>query len=374
MVRPTLGDVVAHTLSRADARRIAVRAQLLTADRPTDVHDTVRRLSLLQLNPTAPIAPSADLVLWSRIGSSYDPAELSKALDEQTILDYRMTLRVAEDLALYRAEMADWPGSGPDVRAWKLANRQWVDDNEACRQDILELLRTDGPLTASELPDTCVRPWQSSGWNNNRNITMMLDQLVLMGDVAAAGGTGKDRLWDLAERVYPAGPVIPLEEARRLRDERRLGALGIARARGPACPVEPLDVGAAGEAAVVEGVRGEWRVDPSLLDAPFEGRAALLSPFDRLLHDRKRMTEIFEFEYALEMFKPAAVRRWGYYALPVLVGDRLVGKLDADVRGGTLQVHALYLDVPLSPAEKDKIDQEIADLARWLEVELDYTC
>ena len=199
---------------------------------------------------------------------------------------------------------------------------------------------------------------------------MMLDQLVLMGDVAAAGGTGKDRLWDLAERVYPAGPVIPLEEARRLRDERRLGALGIARARGPACPVEPLDVGTAGEAAVVEGVRGEWRVDPSLLDAPFEGRAALLSPFDRLLHDRKRMTEIFEFEYALEMFKPAAVRRWGYYALPVLVGDRLVGKLDADARGGALQVHALHLDVPLSPSEKDAVDQEIEDLARWLELEL----
>ncbi|WP_028045217.1 DNA glycosylase AlkZ-like family protein [Cellulomonas sp. URHE0023] len=361
-----------HRLSRTDARRVAVRAQLLTADRPTDVHETVRRLSLLQLNPTAPIAPSADLVLWSRIGSSYDPAELREALDQQTILDYRMTLRVAEDMALYRAEMAQWPGTGDAVPGWARANRQWVEDNEACRQDILALLRTDGPLTASELPDTCVRPWRSSGWNNNRNITMMLDQLVLMGDVAAAGGTGKDRLWDLAERVYPPGPEIPLGEARRLRDERRLGALGIARSRGPACPVEPLDVGTAGEATVVEGVRGEWRVDPALLDAPrFEGRAALLSPFDRLLHDRKRMAEIFEFEYALEMFKPAAARRWGYYALPVLVGDRLVGKLDADARAGALRVNALHLDVPLSSSERDAIDHEIADLARWLGLGLD---
>jgi len=359
-----------HQLSRTDARRVALRAQLLTAQRPTDVHECVHALTFLQLNPTAAVAPSADLVLWSRIGSSYDPGELREALDRQTILDYRMTLRVAEDMALYRAEMADFPGTGDDVPLWKRANRQWVADNEACRQDILELLRSDGPLPASELPDTCVRPWRSSGWNNNRNLTMMLDQLVLMGDVAAAGGTGRDRLWDLAERVYPPGPVVPLEEARRLRNERRLASLGIARSRGPACPIEPLDVGTAGEPAVVEGVRGEWRVDPALLDVPFEGRAALLSPMDRLLHDRKRMTEIFEFEYVLEMFKPAAARRWGYFALPVLVGDRLVGKLDATTKVDVLQVHALHVDVPLSATERAAVDEQIEDLARWLDVDV----
>ena len=359
-----------HQLSRADARRVALRAQLLTAQRPTDVHETVRDLTFLQLNPTAAVAPSADLVLWSRIGSAYDPTELREALDQQTILDFRMTLRVAQDMALYRAEMAAWPG--PDATGWKLANRQWVADNERCRQDILELLRTDGPLTASELPDTCVRPWRSSGWNNNRNVTMMLDQLVQMGDVAAAGGTGKDRLWDLAERVYPEGPVIGLDEAFALRNQRRLASLGIARSKGPACPIEPLDVGDAGEAAVVDGVRGEWRVDPALLDLPFEGRAALLSPMDRLLHDRKRMTEIFEFEYVLEMFKPAAARRWGYYALPVLVGDRLVGKLDATAGRDVLQVHALHLDEALAPAAAEAVDAEIEDLARWLELELAY--
>ena len=99
----------------------------------------------------------------------------------------------------------------------------------------------------------------------------------------------------------------------------------------------------------MDGVRGEWRVDPSLLDLPFEGRAALLSPMDRLLHDRKRMTEIFEFDYVLEMFKPVAARRWGYYALPVLVGDRLVGKLDATAGREVLQVHALHLDDPCPP-------------------------
>ena len=143
---------------------------------------------------------------------------------------------------------------------------------------------------------------------------------------AAQGG---DRLWDLAARVYPDDPLILAAEALRIRDQRRLRALCIARGRGPECPVEPADVGQADEPAVVEGVKGTWRVDPAQLAQPFWGRAALLSPFDRLVHDRKRILELFEFDYQLEMHKPAASRRWGYYALPVLYGGRLVGKLDA---------------------------------------------
>jgi uncharacterized protein YcaQ len=201
---------------------------------------------------------------------------------------------------------------------------------------------------------------------------MMLDLLVQRGEVAVAGRDGRDRLWDLASRVYPDDPLIPADEARRLRDERRLGALGIARSRGPACPVEPLDVREAGEPAVVEGIRGQWRVDPTLLGQPFAGRAALLSPFDRLLHDRKRMSEVFEFDYILEMYKPAAHRLWGYYALPILYGDRLVGKLDAraDRDAGVLRVTAVHQDVPFSKTMTGAVDREIKDLARWLELDL----
>ncbi len=120
------------------------------------------------------------------------------------------------------------------------------------------------------------------------------------------------------------------------RDELRLSALGIARARGPEWPVEPGDVREAGEPAVVAGVKGTWRVDPSLAGQPFTGRAALLSPLDRLVYDRKRMTELFEFDYQLEMYKPAAKRHWRYYALPIVYADRLIGKLDvtADRKAG----------------------------------------
>jgi hypothetical protein len=160
-------------------------------------------------------------------------------------------------------------------------------------------------------------------------------------------------------------------DARRVRGERRLHALGIARARGPECPVEPLDVGEVGEPAEVEGVRGEWRVDPAYLGQPFRGRTALLSPFDRLVHDRRRMEELFEFDYALEMYKPAAKRRWGYFAVPVLHGDRLVGKVDAtaDRKAGVLRVDAVHEDAPFPPATAAAVRREIEDLARWLDLE-----
>ncbi len=362
-----------HELSRADARRIAVRAQILDSSRPAGLLDAVRRLTLLQIDPVAAVAPSADLVAWSRLGSSYAPAHLDAALDSRALLELLAIIRPAEDLALYRADMARWDrAERGELTGWRAFSRDWVRANDACRRDILHRLRTDGPLSSRDLPDTCRVPWKSTGWTNNRNVTRLLDFMVLRGEVAVAGRRGNDRLWDLAERVYPDDLVVPADEALRTRNERRLRALGIARARGPEYPVEPAIVGQAGEPAVVEGVKGTWRVDPAQLGQPFSGRAALLSPFDRLVHDRKRTTELFGFDYQLEMYKPAASRRWGYYALPVLYGDALVGKLDAtaDRPAGVLRVHAIHQDIPFTPAMTEGIGREIEDLARWLALDL----
>ena len=366
-----------HRLSREQARRIAVRAQLLDAERPTDLLDVVRRLTLVQHDPIAAVAPSADLVLWSRLGSSYAPAQLRDLLDEQQLIDHHGLLRPSEDMALFRAEMAQWPGSG-ELRPWQVEQAEWVSANDSCRRDILELLRADGPLPTSALPDTCQVRWPSSGWNNNKNVPMLLMLMVERGEVAAAGRAGREKLWDLAERIYPDDPDDPTpdaEEAQRLRDARRLRALGIARAKSAKMPGEPNFVGAAGEPAEVDGVKGQWRVDPEQLRAleqPFEGRAALLSPLDRLVYDRKRAAELFEYEYQLEMYKPAASRRWGYYALPILCGDRLVGKLDAsaDRSEGVLVVHAVHEDAPFSGEVADAVLGEVEDLARWLGLDL----
>ncbi|MFX0592249.1 DNA glycosylase AlkZ-like family protein [Melissospora conviva] len=239
-----------HRLSIREARRIAVRAQLLDGARPGGLVEMVRHLTLLQIDPTAAVAPTADLVCWSRLG--------------------------------------------------------------------------------------------------------------------------RDRLWDLAERIYPDEPMVPPVEALRRRDQRRLRALGIARARTTKVPIEPYDVGEAGEPAVVEGVPGPWRVDPAQLGQPFNGRSALLSPFDRLVHDRRRALELFDFDYGLEMYKPATRRRWGYYALPILHGDRLVGNLDAkaDRKAGVLRVNAVHEDEPFGADVTAAVDGEIAALADWLQLEL----
>jgi uncharacterized protein YcaQ len=166
--------------------------------------------------------------------------------------------------------------------------------------------------------------------------------------------------------------MVPADEAERIRNDLRLRSLGIVRGKGPECPGEPLDVGDAGEPAVVEGVRGVWRVDPELLGQPFEGRTALLSPLDRLVYDRKRMVELFEFDYQLEMYKPVAKRRWGYWALPILHGDRFVGKVDAtaDRKAGVLRVDAVHQDEPFSKAVSSAVDHEIEDLSSWLELDL----
>jgi len=363
-----------HELSLADARRIAVRAQLLDQARPDGLLDMVRRLTLLQVDPVSAIAPNADLVSWSRLGPAYDPADLTDALSVRTLIELRAFIRPAEDLALYRADMAAWDSASPgEIPGWRASQRDWVRANDACRRDILKRLEASGPLPSRELPDTCAVPWQSSGWTNNRNVTQLLEHMILRGEVAVVGRRSGDRLWDLAQRVYPDDPVIPAGEARRIRNERRLAALGIARSRGPECPVEPADVAMAGEPAVVEGVKGSWRVDPAQLGQPFTGRAALLSPFDRLIHDRKRMAELFQFDYQLEMYKPAAKRRWGYFALPVLHGDQLVGKLDAtaDRKAGILRVNALHQDFPWTPQMTEAINAEITDLAKWLKMDLD---
>ena len=313
-------------------------------------------------------------MLWTRLGPAYHLADLRTALADRRIIELSAFLYPAEDMALHRAQMAAWPGGlgGPAPRHAR--QRDWVAANDRARRDILARLRDNGPLTSRDLPDTCELPWQSTGWTNDKNVTKLLDFMAARGEVAVAGRKGRDRLWDLADRVYPADPVVPLEVAVRERDRRLLGSLGLSRATGQESMFTSGGPDAPGEPATVEGVRGTWRVDPALLDgsASFEGRAALLSPFDRLVYLRTRALELFGFDYQLEMYKPAAKRRWGYYALPILYGDELVGKLDAtaDRTSGVFGVSAVHQDVEFTAEMSAAVDAEIAALAAWLNLDL----
>lgn len=338
-------------LEREQARRIAVRAQLLDARRTRSVAEVVDELTLLQVDPTAAVAPSVDLVLWSRLGDGYEHSDLTFALEtERSLAELSSFVRTMDDIGPLLAVAPH--DLHPTIHDWLAANQRF-------RGDVLALLAAEGPRTAAEIPDTCEVPWASSGWNNDKNVNRLLEVLTLTGDVAITGRRGKLRVYDLPERVYPGDLDVPAyDDARAALDRRELAALGLARS-GP------------GEEVTVEGCDGSWRVDPDALaavDTPFAGRCAFLSPFDRLVHDRDRALDLFDFEYVLEMYKPAASRRWGYFALPVLHGDRLVGKLDAkaDRKAGALRVNALHEDGPWEPEVGDAVEAELTALADWL--------
>ncbi|MFC6706973.1 DNA glycosylase AlkZ-like family protein [Flexivirga alba] len=363
-----------HRLTRADARRIAVRARLLASPRPAELLEVVRGLGSVQVDLTSAVAPSPELVCWSRLGTAYELGGLDDLFDARDVVELRGRVMAADDIRLYRAELADW-GQHPR-HEWQEFAAEWVQANDLCRRDILDRLAEEAPLPAAAFEDTCEVAWRSSGWTNNQNVVRLIDFMESRGEVAVAGrGIRGERLWDLAGRVYPETDTVPLEEALVQRSRRALRALGLMRPRiYDLAGIARKEVEPPGEPAVIEGVRGKWRVDPEQLDTSFRGRTAVLSPLDQLIFDRKRMGEIFEFDYQLEMYKPKSKRRWGYYALPILHGDRLVGKVDAaaDRDRGRLVVHAIHEDEEFTASLRASVRREIDSLATCLGLQAEH--
>lgn len=356
-----------HRLTLEQARRIIVRAQLLDADRPGDVVEVAEQLGAIKIDPTATIAPCEHTVLWSRIGWSYETGQLKKAVEADRLLfEFDGAFRPTSLLPLMRPAMRRWPE--------RETTRQWIDANARFRADILARLRAEGPLQASEIPDTAQVQRAPDGWSGSNQVPIMLDFLLRQGEVAVARREGRRRVWDLAERVYPQDlPEYTDDEAARLLEERHLQAAGIAKSHWYWSGVGKTT----GEAATIEGSAAKYRVDPEALaaldgDDP-GGRVAFLNPYDGMLFARRRLTDIFGFTYVLEQFKPKAQRVYGYFAHPILLGDRFVGMLDAEVdrTREVLRVNAIHEFSPLEPEEHEMIRVELADLGEWLGMPLE---
>ncbi len=317
------------------ARRIAVRAQALDGS-PTDVLDVVRRLGFLQMDPISTIAPPQHLVLYSRLGR-FDAAELDRLIwEERKLFEWDAFIWPLEDLPLVRARMRR---RRTTANAWV---RDFLQANARFRRYVLRELERNGPLLSRELRADLLPEAEPHRWWGTRQVRLMLELLQARGEIAVAGRAGKQRLWDLADRVYPETETIPWREAEQLITEKRRRSLGVWLERG------------------------RLRADPAISDEPVPNRVIFLSPFDRLVHDRDRAEALFGFRYRLEMYVPKAKRQYGYYVLPILRGDRIVGRIDVErdtTPNGGLRVNGVWWENGAKPVALAQALKRLASFA-----------
>ena len=293
----------------------------------------------LQIDPIAVVARPQHLVLWSRLGP-FDPAELDRLVwEERKLVEWNAFLWPLETLPLLRALMRS-RSRRLAKSAWERRNREFLDGRTGFRRYALRELRERGPLLSRELEHPESDHTGDQRWWGARRVTQFLEVMHIYGEVAVAGRRGVQRVWDLAERVYPETEQVPPREAERLLAEQEFRALG------------------------VRLERGDWRAHPEAADGPVPDRVTLLSPFDRLIHNRARAEALFGFRYRLEMYVPPAKREYGYYVLPILRGGRLVGRVEPrfDRKTRVLSVLGAWGDT-------SRLDEALAELAEFLGAE-----
>jgi len=375
-----------RTISLRDARRAAVRGQLLAAPRPGSILDVVRGLGMVQLDPTSVVARTDHLVLFSRLGTRFRVAELERLLwQERQLFEYWVHIVPTEDLPIHRVSMRRYPlgGSyGGSVR--RRYEAEWLRANAAFRRYVLRELRTRGPLRARDLDDRTAVRWGTGGWNDDRprHVAMLLDLLWSKGEVMIVGRDGQQRLWDVAERSLPEMPPLSAAEVADRVVERQLRAHGVAapsrigwlfdgQVPGREAAMRRMLRSGVALPVRIDGLSGEWLADAELLDAPFRGRTVVLSPFDDLISDRDRTQALFDFEFRLDIYVPKDKRRWGYFVLPILDGDRFIGRIDPrfDRRSRELHLHAVHAEPGATAEGGVRAAKAVRELASWLGAE-----
>jgi uncharacterized protein len=306
---------------------MAVRSQLLDGS-ADGVLATVRRLGFLQIDPISTVAPPQRLVLWSRLGP-YDSTELDRLLwEERKLFEWGAFIWPIEDFPLIRARMRRRRGKAK----YEQRGTEFLQKNARFKRHLLRELEERGPLLSREIEADLMVSRDPHDWWGSRKVGLMLELLEGRGVVAIVGRRGKQRLWDLAERWHPEAESIPWPEAKQLLEEKRFRSLG------------------------VKYEKGRWLVHPDAEDGPVPKRVTFLSPFDRLIHNRDRAEALWDFHYRLEMYVPKLKREYGYYVLPILRGDRLIGRIDPvlDRKTGVLKVNSVHWEAGVKPVSLQK--------------------
>ncbi|KQZ24375.1 winged helix-turn-helix domain-containing protein [Microbacterium sp. Root553] len=376
------------SLSAAQARRIALGAQGFSRARPTTVsaahlHRTMSRLGVLQIDSVNVFARSHYMPMFSRLGA-YDPAVFDRVFHSRTThyveyLAHEATFIPIEDWPLWRFRMESFRERWAAPDSWTSTNARtldWVRDE----------LRARGPLRPADLRDDV--PRERGGWWDWDDVKLALEHLWRTGDVAISGRKGFERRYALAEQVIPDAlrdQHVTRDDAIRELTRRAARHSGVAtqsdladyhRIRDRAAVARSIaDLVDTGELLPVT-VRGwerggrplqAWRHRDASLPRAIDA-AALLTPFDPVVWFRDRALRAFELDYRIEIYVPADRRRYGYYSLPVLVGDRIVARVDlkADRATSTLQVQSAWWEPQARPHDDaDRIAAELRLAASW---------
>ncbi len=366
-------------ISRRRARQLAVLGQRLDARRPRSVEDVLGALGEIQMDPTSVVARTEHLVLFSRLGPGFRVSQLEHRMwTDRTMFEYWAHIVPMTDLPLHRISMRRYPHGD-----WKRHRyvRDWLAANEAFVRYALRELRLHGPLRTRDFENRAAEGWETGGWNDEgQNAAMLLDILWSQGKVTIVGRDGQQRLWDLASRWFPpvrarprASMAADLVErqvrARAITRLDRLGSLFDGAMPGREAAIERLQRTGVLVPVRVESYPGRWYTHRDLLDTSFRGRTVALSPFDDLISDRTRTERLFDMYYRIEIYVPKA-KRWGYFVLPVLHDDRLVGRIDPvlDRDENALRINAWQMQPGTDAADRDAVHEAIDELARWLRV------